>query len=153
MGLLSKAASGSPANAELSNGGLLKIISRKRKKLEKNSFLPQDENKSSCPLSPLEKSVMEKLNLCCAKFGVFQGIIIESLTNSTEEFTSRLTFMVSDFGTAQSLAQGRALVIFSSGQDGELIGNHLEKSVPGKKIFCFNANTPQEVFPLIKSYL
>ena len=61
--------------------------------------------------------------------------------------------MVSVFGTVQGLNTGRALVLFGSGQDGELIGKHLAKTVFGKNIFSFQAYNPQEAFSIIKPYL
>ena len=145
MGLLSKAASGALYNDEQSHGGLLKIITEKHKQ--------NDTDANNVPASPLEKAVMEKLYAGYAKFGIFQGVVIEALKYSAGEFAGRLAFMVSGFGSAQGLAPGRALVLFNSDLDGELIGRHLAKTVPGKSIFFFNANTPQEAFSIIKPYL
>jgi hypothetical protein len=147
MGLLRKAATGgghfpvqAPADDESSHGGLLKTITEK-------------QYKKTIPASHMEKVVMEKLYAGFAKFGVFQGVIIEALKYSAGEFAGRLSFMVSGFGAAQGLTPGRALVLFGSGQDGELIGRHLAKTVPGNNIFSFQAKTPQEAFDIIKPYL
>ena len=152
MGLLSKAASGALNHEEQSHGGLLKLITEKQQ--TKDADIPMDTaDKNRAPSSPLEKAVMEKLYAGYAKFGIFQGIIIEALKYSAGEFAGRLAFMVSGFGTAQGLAPGRALVLFNSVQDGELISKHLAKTVPGKSIFKFMANTPQEAFSIVRPYL
>ena len=153
MGLLSKAAEGNPNNNGALRAGLLKIISQKHRTQNKRAVPVRAVEESSGGSSPLEKAVLENLNSCYAKFGIFQGVLIEALKYSAGEFTGRLSLMVSGFGAAQGLAPGRALVLFSSVQDGELIGSHLAKTVPGKNIFSFHANTPQEAFSLIKAYL
>jgi hypothetical protein len=148
MGLLKKAAAGH----ESSHGGLLKKISKKQYK--KNNSIPQEApSKKTVPSSPMEKAVVEKLFAGFARFGIFQGVILEALKYSAGEFSGRLSFMVSGFGVAQGLAPGRALVLFDSKQDGELIGRHLAKTVPGNTIFIFQAKTPQEAFNHIKPYI
>ena len=143
MGLLSKAATGALNNDEASQGGLLKIISEKH---------PPQEKKGSS-FSTLEKAVMEKLSGSYAKFGVFQGVIMETFKSSAGEFTGRLSYMVSGFGAMQNLVSGRVMILFNSSQDGELIGKHIEKALPGNNIFSFQANSPQEAFSFIKPYL
>ena len=160
MGLLSKAAAGTSKDDELppineyASGGLLKLVSQKNQnKTKKDTAATNTEENVFAPFSPSEKAIMEKLSNGYAKFGVFQGLVIEALKYSAGEFTSRLSLMVSDFGAAQGLAPGRALVLFSSVQDGELIEKHLVKTVPGNSIFSFQANTPQEAFSLLKPYL
>lgn len=152
MGLLSKAATGTSGSDGASAGGLLKIISQRH---TGPSFNDTEQISSPVlnPASPMEKAVMDNLYAGFAKFGIYQGIIIEALKYSAGEFASRLSFMVSGFGSAQGLAPGRALVLFSAAQDGELIGIHLARTVPGNNIFSFQANTPQEAFSLLKPYL
>jgi len=155
MGLLSKAASGSSNFKEPhSRGGLLKIISQKQNKIKGYGSDTAINKAPKGPLSsPMEKAIMDHLNSGYANFGAFQGVIIEALKYSAGEFTGRLSNMVSGFGAAQSLAPGRCLVLFSSTKDGELIGRHLAKTVPGNDIFSFQAKNPQEAFSLIKPYL
>jgi len=153
MGLLSKAVAGSFSSSEaerpVSGDGLLKIITQKQCAGTKTvtAAIP------AVPSSPLEKEAMEKLSAGYAKFGAFQGVILEAPGGSAEEFLSRLTSAVSAFGATQALAQGRCLVLFGSEQDGELIGRHLAKTVPGKLIFNFQAKNPGEAFTLLKPYL
>ena len=139
MGLLSKAAAGSSHQSEapVSRGGLLSIIT----------------NKNTTPVSSFEKALMEKLKTKHDKLGIVQGLVIEALKYSAGEFTGRLSSMISSFGSAQGLAPGRCLVIFNSIQDGELIGKHLAKTVPGNTLFCFNSDTPQDALSLLKPYL
>ena len=141
MGLLSKAAAGTPKLDEPSQGGLLKFISEKQ------------QNNAEGAASPMEKAMMEKLYAGFAKYGIFQGLIIEALKYSAGEFTGRLSSMVSNFGSVEGLAPGRALVIFSTKEDGELIGKHLAKTVPGNNLFSFQADNPQEAFTLVKPFL
>jgi len=129
-GLADAEKSSSPENKKTPKaGGLLNRISRR---------------------NDLEKTVMESLE---SEQGVFQGIIIEALQYSAGGFSGRLFSMVSGFGTAQSLTPGRCLVLFDDTQDGELIARHLAKTVFGKSIFYFRAETPQEAFSLLKPYL
>ena len=157
MGLLHKAASGGSKQDniqkdEIPYGGLLKLISNKQQQdVSVNSV--NTNKKKAVPSSPLEKAIMEKISSCYKKFGIFQCVVIEALKYSAGEFTGRLSFMVSGFGIAQGLAPGRALVIFNSTQDCELLGKHLAKTVPGKNIANFLANTPEEAFSFIKQYL
>ena len=141
MGLLSKAAAGTPKLDEPSQGGLLNFISKKQL------------NNAEAITSPMEKEIMEKLFAGYAKYGVFQGLIIETLNYSAGEFTRRISSMVSDFGSTEGLSQGRALVIFSIKSDGELIGKHLAKTVPGNNLFSFQADNPREAFLLVKPFL
>ena len=141
MGLLSKAAAGTPTFDEPSQGGLLKVISQKNRNNEESIS------------SPMEKAIMEKLYAGFLKYGVFQGIVLEALKYSAGEFSGRLSSMVSNFGSAEGLAPGRALIIFSTKVDGELIGKHLAKTVPGNNLFSFQANNPQEAFSLVKPFL
>ena len=165
MGLLSKAATGSSSQfEEPSRGGLLSIITHKHLYNPKNDSIPDipvpaikeagpPAKQKNVLTSPLEKAVMEKLSMGYAKLGSAQGLVIEALKYSAGEFSGRLASMVSSFGIAQGLAPGRCLVLFGSAQDGELIGKHLAKTVPGNTIFCFQAENPQEAFSLIKPYL
>ena len=139
MGLLSKAAAGASRLDESSRGGLLKLISQKRQVKTGNTAL--------------EKELMEMLYAGYAKYGIFQGVIIEEFEHSAGEFSKRLSLMVSGFGAAQGLVSGRALVLFSIKEDLELIGKHLAKTFQGNNIFSFQANTPQEAFSLIKPFL
>ena len=160
MGLLSKAATGVSKSDvissldEKSRGGLLKMIHRKnQQKAGKNVFPAQAEKSTFAPSSPLEKAVMENLSEGYSKFGSFKGVVIESLKYSGGDLTDRISSMVSGFGAARGLTPGRALILFSSGQDGDLIGMHLAKTVPGNNIFSFQANNPQEAFSLVKPFL
>jgi len=148
MGLLSKAAA--DRHAKPSQGGLLKIITKKY--LDTEPAAEQFSRKKTSSQSQPEKTIMAKLSACSGKFGVFNGIIMEAANLSAGDFTVRLAFLVSGFGIAQELTNGRALIIFSSVQDAELIGKHLAKFVPGKNILCFKAHNPQEAFSFIKPY-
>ena len=165
MGLLSKAAAGSSNQFEepVTRGGLLSIITRMHNEPE-NEFMPPitaeeppnpfaRQEEKAVRVSPLEKAVMEKLSVGYTRFGTAQGLVIEALKYSAGEFTGRLASMVSGFGTAQGLAPGRCLVLFDAAQDGELIGKHLAKTVPGNNIFWFRAENPQKAFSLLKPYL
>jgi len=98
----------------------------------------------------LEKTILESLD---SRQGVSQGIILEALQYSAGGFSGRIFSMVSGFGTAQPLTPGRCLVLFGDAQDGDLIARHLAKTVFGKSIFHFRAETPQEAFALLKPYL
>ena len=151
MGLLSKAVVGTPDNSRASENIVLKQVYKKNQD-RVNSAL-KEANKDDPSSSRQENALIENLSAGYSKFGMFQGIVIESIKNSVGEFYSRLSSMVSGFGIAQSLAPGRALVLFDSGQDGELIGIHLAKTVPGNNIFYFQANNPKEAFSVIKPYL
>jgi len=157
MGLLSKAAAGSfssnEAEKSVSEGGLLKLITQKQVEGTRTSTAAIPVEKNVVPSSPTEKAVMEKLSAGHAKFGAFQGVILETLKYPAEEFLDRLTSMVSDFGTVQTLVPGRCLVLFGSEQDRELIGQHLAKTVSGKSIFHFQAENPREAFTLLKPYI
>jgi hypothetical protein len=137
MGLLGKAVANYPRPApnkggkvrtRASVGGLLSRASRK---------------------IVLEKSIMDSLG---SNSGTFQGIIIEALHSTAGGFSGRIFSMVSDFGTVQPLASRRCLVLFGPAQDRDLIARHLAKMVPGKSIFCFRAENPQEAFTLLKPY-
>ncbi|MDR2702459.1 MAG: hypothetical protein LBB72_08520 [Spirochaetaceae bacterium] len=98
----------------------------------------------------MEKNVMDSL---ASNSGTFQGIIIEALRYTAGGFSGRIFSMVSDFGTVQPLTPGRCLVLFGPVQDRALIAQHLAKTLPGKSIFCFRAENPQEAFKLLKPYL
>jgi len=98
----------------------------------------------------LEKNIMDSLT---SNSGAFQGIVVEALQHTSGEFSGRIFSMVSGFGTVQPLTPGRCLVLFGPAQDRDLIARHLAKTVSGKSIFCFRAETPQEAFALLKPYL
>ena len=155
MGLLSKAVSSTPDYNELpSHGGLLRLITQRHYTDSKqDSDIPLLNESIELSGSPMEKAVMEKLSTGYKKYGVFQGVIMEALKYSAGEFSGRLASIVSGFGSAHGLAPGRCMVLFGLSQDGELIGRHLSKTVPGNNIYCFQAKNPQEAFSLIKPYL
>ncbi|MCL1929045.1 MAG: hypothetical protein FWG07_09690 [Treponema sp.] len=160
MGLLSKAAEGTSkddailSSDEQSRGGLLKLISQKHRQKNEENIVPiREEKKKSVISSSIEKTDLENLFESYSKFGVFKGLIFEAIKQSAGEFKGRLSNMVSGFGTAHDLAMGRVLVIFGSDQDGELIGKHLARTIPGNNVFGFQANTPREAFSLIKPFL
>ena len=163
MGLLSKAAAGGGSRNE-PQGGLLNLISKKNQEKATNinnvtqeietdsifdspssSILSSDINSSN--INIIDTKVMETLATGYSKYGDFQGVVIEALD------ISRLYSMVSGFGTAEDLAPGRALVLFSSKEDDKLIGAHLAKTISGKNIFSFKAHNPEEAFSLIKPYM
>jgi len=98
----------------------------------------------------LEKNIMDSL---ASNSGSLQGIIVEALRYTSGEFSGRIYSMVSGFGTVQPLSPGRCLVLFGPAQDRDLIAQHLAKTIPGKSIFCFRAETPQEAFTLLKPYI
>ncbi|MDR2210684.1 MAG: hypothetical protein LBO65_04350 [Spirochaetaceae bacterium] len=125
-----------------SRGGLLNRITRAP---------PRQEG--ALPSSPLEKAVVDFLDAGHEKFGAFQGIILEALRYSADEFGGRIGAMVSAFGMVQGIAPGRCLVLFSASQDRELLARHLVRTVPGKDIFSFKAEDPQAAFTLLKPYL
>jgi hypothetical protein len=127
-----------------SSGGLLSRITKGRAPQEQEDLLPA---------SAVEKTVMDILSAGHEKFGSFQGLIIEALRYSADEFTGRIGTMVSTFGLVQGIAPGRCLVLFDAARDGELIARHLMKTVPGKNIFNFEAEGSQEAFVLLKPYL
>ncbi|MCL1813575.1 MAG: hypothetical protein FWG29_08650 [Treponema sp.] len=151
MGLLSKAAAGTSTSDDFSSldepskGGLLKLIHQKHRKNTEETIPVHSSNQ--------ENAIMENLSESYSKFGVFKGVIVEMLKNSAGESTGRLASMISGFGAVQGLSPVRALVLFDSKQDCELIGKHLAKTVPGKNIFSFQANTPQEALLLIQPFL
>ena len=139
MGLLSKArANPSHCDEAPSQGGLLKLISQKH--------LVNTEN-------IIENEIMQQLYSSFEKYGKIQGLIIDAAIKCSErEFAKRLISMVSGFGTTQGLAPRRAMILFDSSHDNELIGYHLAKTVPGS-VFNFQANNPQDAFSFIKPYL
>jgi hypothetical protein len=98
----------------------------------------------------LEKTIMDSFG---SNPGTFQGVIVEAIQPAAGEFSRRLYSMVSGFGTVQSLTSVRCLVLFGPAQDRDLIARHLAKAIPGKSIFCFQAESPQEAFTLLKPYL
>jgi hypothetical protein len=145
MGLLSKAAAGTGLEEKTaSQGGLLHIINQKKIGTSPAPSLPSPS---------MEKAVMDMLSSGNAKFGEFQGIVLDAITYSAGEFDDRLSTMVSGFASAQGLAPGRSLVLFDIAQDRELIGWHLSKTVPGNTVFSFCSKSPQEAFSLLKPYL
>ncbi|MDR1144388.1 MAG: hypothetical protein LBK77_09275 [Spirochaetaceae bacterium] len=119
-------------------GGLLSRITGKR---------------APVPPSPMEKALMDALGSGYAKFGFFQGIVIDALKYTAGEFLTRLGSLVSGFAVSQGLAPGRCLVLFDASLDGDLIARHLEKTVPGNSIFTFHAENPQGALILLKPYL
>jgi len=136
MGLLGKAQANYPRPASIKGdriksraGGLLKRASQK---------------------IVLEKNVMDSL---ASISGTFQGIVVEALQYTAGGFSGRIFSMVSGFGTVQPLIPGRCLVLFGPAQDRDLIAQHLAKTIPGKSLFCFRAENPQEAFTLLKPYL
>ncbi|GHV84837.1 hypothetical protein AGMMS50230_04450 [Spirochaetia bacterium] len=155
MGLLHKAAVNSPPlpdeTAEEKHIAMdmftVDVGSAYNPDISEHSIMPAKPS-----LSPLEKAVMEALSSGHKKFGSFQGCVFEALKYSAGEFTGRLSSMISGFGAAQGLAPGRCLIIFSAAEDKGLITYHLDKTVPGKTIFSFQANTSQEAFSLLKPY-
>ena len=156
MGLLSKAAAGSSKQFEepisqvykANRGGLLNIVIQKNKAKTKKT-----SGEKVVSASALEKKVLEKLTSSFKKSESVQGLVIEALESPAGDFTGRLSSMVSGFGAVQGLAPGRSLVLFSPDQDGDLIGKHLAKTVPGNTIFSFHSDNPQDALSLLKPFL
>jgi hypothetical protein len=98
----------------------------------------------------LEKNIMDSIS---SNPGTLQGIIFEALQYTAGGFSGRILSMVSGFGTVQPLAPGRCLVLFGPAQDGDLIAQHLAKTVPGKSILYFRAGNPQEALNYLRPYL
>ncbi|MDR0447814.1 MAG: hypothetical protein LBH07_04015 [Treponema sp.] len=146
MGLLSKAEGGSLESKLKSNGEHTESISNCGGLLKK---IMEKKN----PSAPLEKAIKEKISGMIDGFKILQGVIIETPRYSAEEFSKRLTVMVSGFGVVQLLSQSRCVVFFDSTHDKELIGRHLAKTVPGENIFTFKAENYKKAFSLLKPYL
>ena len=139
MGLLSKAENGTIIRPRFGKGLLNRIVQKQI----------NTENK----VFPEEQAVMENLSAGFTRYGVFQGVVLETRTIPIEDFFNRLALMVSFFGVVFKLDSQRCLVLFDSAKDWELIGKHLSKTVPGNAIIGFRANNPKEAFSYLKPYL
>jgi len=146
MGLLSRAVQGKTPAVVVSNSAPEPQISIPKKDAPKKRGLLNKVSQKKI----LEQTIVE--NLSCQQ-DAFQGIVIEALNYSAGGFSGRIFSMVSGFGSAQPLTPGRCLVIFGANLDGELIASHIAKTVSGKNIFLFRAETPQEALALLKPYL
>jgi hypothetical protein len=146
MGLLNRAVRGKTQTTPVFNVAVEpQVFIPAKRPPQKRGLLNRVSQKKN-----LENTVMETFD---NQQNDFQGIVIEALNYSPGGFSGRIFSMVSGFGSAQSLAPGRCLVVFSANLDGELIAGHIAKTVSGKNIFHFRAETPHEAFALIKPYL
>jgi hypothetical protein len=97
------------------------------------------------------RNILEKAIIAVSP-GVSHGIVFEYTRNADETSGSRISSMVSGFGTVEPLTPGRCLILFNPAQDGDLIALHLAKNVPGKSVLCFRAKNPQEALTRLNPY-